>query len=130
MLERRVNLDGRAATADVPRITIGGLRMASELIRPHVVGFLDLMLKEQGKTLRVEEIEVKPSSPWSGSVLHDLNLKGRYNLLVLGLKRPAAENAPELVVNPPDNAVVGRQAFIIAMGDMKDIQRARVDAGA
>lgn len=28
MLERRVNLDGRAATADVPRITVGGLRMA------------------------------------------------------------------------------------------------------
>jgi hypothetical protein len=62
--------------------------------------------------------------------LHDLNLKGRYNLLVLGLKRPAAENAPELVVNPPDNAVVDRQAVIIAMGDMKDIQRARLDAEA
>jgi N-acetylglucosaminyldiphosphoundecaprenol N-acetyl-beta-D-mannosaminyltransferase len=29
MLERRINLDGRAATADVPRITIGGLRMAA-----------------------------------------------------------------------------------------------------
>lgn len=29
MLERRVNLDGRAATADVPRITVGGLRMAA-----------------------------------------------------------------------------------------------------
>jgi len=83
-----------------------------------------------GKTLRVEEIEVKPSSPWSGSALHDLNLKGRYNLLVLGLKRPAVENAMELVVNPPDNAMVDRQAIIIAMGDVKDIQRARVDAGA
>ena len=29
MLERRVNLDGRAATADVPRLTVGGLRMAA-----------------------------------------------------------------------------------------------------
>src|SRR3954454_21732774 len=29
MLERRVNLDGRAATADVPRTTVGGLRMAA-----------------------------------------------------------------------------------------------------
>jgi voltage-gated potassium channel len=118
------------ANATVSPSQIGGLRMASELIRPHVVGFLDLMLKEQGKTLRVEEIEVKPSSPWSGSALHDLNLKGRYNLLVLGLKRPAVENAMELVVNPPDNAMVDRQAIIIAMGDVKDIQRARVDAGA
>lgn len=29
MLERRVNLAGRAATADVPRITVGGLRLAA-----------------------------------------------------------------------------------------------------
>src|SRR5260370_9083408 len=36
---------------------IGGLRMASEMLRPHVVSFLDLMLKEQSRTLRVEEIE-------------------------------------------------------------------------
>jgi voltage-gated potassium channel len=72
---------------------IGGLRMASELIRPHVVGFLDQMLKEQGKTLRVEEIEVKAASAWAGSALQDLNLKGRYNLLVLGLKSPAGERA-------------------------------------
>jgi voltage-gated potassium channel len=118
------------ANATVSPSQIGGLRMASELIRPHVVSFLDLMLKEQGKTLRVEEIEVKSTSPWSGSALHELNLKKRYNLLVLGLKRPVAENDPELVVNPPDNAVVDRQAIIIAMGDVKDIQRARNDAGA
>jgi voltage-gated potassium channel len=108
---------------------IGGLRMASELIRPHVVGFLDQMLKEQGKTLRVEEIEVKAASSWAGSALHDLNLKGRYNLLVLGLKSPAGDKA-ELVVNPPDDAVVNKQAVIIAMGDINDVQRARQDAGA
>lgn len=118
------------ANATVSPSQIGGLRMASELIRPHVVGFLDRMLKEQGKTVRVEEIEVKAASPWAGSVLHDLNLKGRYNLLVLGLKIPAADSASEVVVNPPDNAVVNTAAVIIAMGDVKDIQRARHDAGA
>jgi voltage-gated potassium channel len=101
--------------------------MASELIRPHVVGFLDQMLKEQGSTLRVEEIEVSPSSKWAGSVLHDLNLKGQYNLLVLGLKNPAQPVGSELVINPPDHAVVPSQWVIIAMGDVKDIQRARQD---
>jgi len=118
------------ANATVSPSQIGGLRMASELIRPHVVSFLDLMLKEQGKTLRVEEIELRASSPWSGSALHELNLKGRYNLLVLGLKRPTVEDAFELLVNPPDNAKVENQAIIIAMGDISDIQRARDDAGA
>jgi voltage-gated potassium channel len=103
--------------------------MASELSRPHVVGFLDLMLKEQGKTLRVAEIEVKAASPWAGSALHDLNLKGRYNLLVLGLKRTTGEKSGELVVNPPDDAVVNKEEVIIAMGDVKDVEHARYDAG-
>jgi voltage-gated potassium channel len=118
------------ANSTVSPSQIGGLRMASELIRPHVVGFLDQMLKEQGKTLRVEEIEVKAASSWAGSALHDLNLKGRYNLLVLGLISPASDNAGELVVNPPDDAIVNQPAVIIAMGDVKDVERARQDAGA
>ena len=37
------------ANSTVSPSQIGGLRMASELIRPHVVGFLDTMLKEQGR---------------------------------------------------------------------------------
>jgi voltage-gated potassium channel len=108
---------------------IGGLRMASELIRPHVVGFLDRMLKEQGKTLRVDEILIKASSPWAGKALRDLNLKTRYNLVVLGLKSPPTEEG-ELIVNPPDDSVVDQQTVIIAIGDVKDVQRARQDAGA
>lgn len=35
---------------------IGGMQLASEVLRPHVVSFLDLMLKEQSRTLRIEEI--------------------------------------------------------------------------
>ena len=34
----------------------GGLRMASEMLRPAVVSFLDMMLREQDQNLRVEEI--------------------------------------------------------------------------
>jgi voltage-gated potassium channel len=118
------------ANSTVSPSHIGGLRMASELIRPHVVGFLDTMLKEQGKTLRVEEIEVKSTSPWAGSALQALNLKGRYNLLVLGLKRPLAGDSSDLLINPPDNSILDKEQIIIAMGDVKDIQRARRDAGA
>jgi voltage-gated potassium channel len=116
------------ANATVSPSQIGGLRMASELIRPHVVGFLDIMLKEQGRTLRVEEIEITAASAWAGSVLHDLDLKGRYNLLVLGVKLPTSEGYTDVLINPPDNSVVERQSVLIAMGDMKDIQRARQDA--
>jgi len=118
------------ASSTVSPSEIGGLRMASELIRPHVVGFLDHMLKEQDRILRFEEIEIKESSAWAGRALHDLNLKGRYNRVILGLKRLNAQNILELVINPADDTVVSRQTVLITMGDLKDVHRARLDAGA
>jgi voltage-gated potassium channel len=51
------------ANSAVSLSVIGGLRPASELIRPQVVGFLDLMLREKSRTVRVEEISVGDSSP-------------------------------------------------------------------
>jgi len=54
----------------------------------------------------------------------------RLQSLGSGLEASRRGNAPELVVNPPDNSLVDRQAVIIAMGDMKHIQRARLAADA
>lgn len=41
---------------------IGGMRMASEMVRPAAVSFLDMMLKEGKGDIRVEEVEVKTRS--------------------------------------------------------------------
>jgi hypothetical protein len=35
-----------------------------------------------------------------------------------------------LVINPLDETVIGRQTVLITMGDLKDVHRARLDAGA
>ena len=89
------------AKATVSPSHIGGMRMASEVIRPQVVGFLDLMLKDQSQTLRVEEIEVDTSSKWAGKPLSELKLHAKHNLLVLALKNAGAPTAagpkPEVV---------------------------------
>jgi len=45
---------------------IGGLRMASEMIRPTTTGFLDSMLRESGSTERFDEIAVPEGSPYVG----------------------------------------------------------------
>jgi voltage-gated potassium channel len=119
----RIAKAGANATVSVSQI--GGLRMASEAIRPHAVGFLDAMLKEQNKTVRVEDLEVATSSSWAGQRLTELDLKGRFNLLVLGLKHPTGSNLPEIVVNPSEQATVSGGGVIIAMGDMTDFERAR-----
>jgi voltage-gated potassium channel len=116
------------AKATVSPSHIGGLRMASELIRPHVVGFLDLMLKDQSQTLRVEEIEIGASSPWVGSHLSEINIHARHNLLVLAIKHSVESAAPKLWVNPPEKLVIQGGTAIIVMGDVKDIREASREA--
>jgi voltage-gated potassium channel len=117
------------AKATVSPSQIGGLRMASEIIRPHVVGFLDLMLKDQSQTLRVEEIEIDASSPCIGKSLKETEIHSRYNLLVIAVKNAGA-TAPKLWVNPPDTVVVRAGLAIIVLGDMKNIREARQAVGS
>lgn len=116
------------ASATVSPSNIGGLRMASEAIRPHVVGFLDLMLKGQSQTLRVEEIPVDAASSWVGKTLHDLMLHSRHNLLVLAIKNAGAVASQKMWVNPPSTVAVQAGAAIIVMGDVNDIREARRQA--
>lgn len=58
---------------------IGGLRMASEMIRPNVVSFLDMMLRDEER-LRIEEAIVPQVK--NGVKLSALNLASRDFLLI------------------------------------------------
>lgn len=104
---------------------IGGLRLASELIRPHVVSFLDLMLKEQSKTIRVEEISVPEGSPWAGKTLQDTEIHRRFGLLALALRKPDGETT----YNPQGNTVLVPQDVLIVMGDVNQVWKARGNSG-
>jgi voltage-gated potassium channel len=108
---------------------IGGMRMASEALRPHVVGFLDLMLREHSRTLRIEEIEIHSHSAWVGQTLQQLNLRGTYNLMVLATKGKSADGQDGIFCpNPPDDSVMMGGMIIIVMGDLHDLRKARHEA--
>lgn len=110
---------------------IGGLRLASEVLRPHVVGFLDLMLKEQSRTLRIEEVVISADSPWVGKSLGSLNLRGHYNLLPMAVKNAAVNpGSQNFWVNPPDSVALNVGLIVIVMGDVSDIRKARQDASS
>jgi voltage-gated potassium channel len=106
---------------------IGGLRLASEVLRPHVVSFLDLMLQEKSRTLRIEEILISARSPWLGQTLKQLRLQARHNLMCLAVKGPG-DSGHGFWVNPPEQLRIALGAVIIVMADVKDIRRARSEA--
>ena len=128
------------ANSTVSPNQIGGMRIASEALRPHVVGFLDLMLKEKSRTLRIEEIDVRENSAWANKRLADLALKTRFNLLPLATKDTHHRHHPNtgelqahdsrvgFVVNPPDDFLLRAGTVVIVLGDVTEIHRARTEA--
>jgi len=113
------------ANSAVSPNTIGGLRVASELVRPHVVGFLDMMLKEETKTLRVEEVSVGEGSPWVGKTIHGTELHRRFEVLALALRRPDGK----VHYNPHGETILAAGDVLVVMGDMDMIWKARESAG-
>ena len=78
----------RKAGADevVSPNAIGGMRMASVMIRPTVVNFLDEMLRVSDQTLRVEEVHVS-QTPWlTGRSLAEADIGRRTGMLVVARK--------------------------------------------
>ena len=114
----------RHAGADgvVSPALIGGMRMASELVRPAVVSFLDMMLKDRDRNLRVEEVIVPSHSPFVGRALGDLNAHARTNCMVMALKRPGSA---EYLYNPPDVTTLAGDSVLIVMGDPPGVRALR-----
>jgi voltage-gated potassium channel len=72
------------ADAAVSPTSIGGMRMASVMLRPTVVSFLDIMLRREDENLRIEELPVPPAV--AGRTLASLDLPRFRRLLLLAVR--------------------------------------------
>ncbi len=103
----------------------GGMRIASAMIRPHVVSFLDEMLKSE-KNLRVEEVPVPAGfipKPISALQLRSAN----YVLLAV------RERNGEWQFNPDQDFLIKPGFMLIAMASpvgRMEIERSLIDAAA
>lgn len=95
---------------------IGGLRMASEMVRPTVVSFLDTMLRDQGTNLRVEEVPIPEGSRIAGSTVGELQLRSVGDVLLLAIK----QGDDRWHYNPDDGFRVESGMNLIIMGSPQD----------
>ncbi len=100
---------------------IGALRMASEMIRPTAVDFLDQMLRSGDGNLRIHELKIHSHSPLAGKTILESGLKNKFDLLVLGAK----DTAGNIQFNPPPNQVMDQNTTFIIMGDIRNIKKIR-----
>lgn len=100
---------------------IGGLRMASEMIRPSVVSFLDTMLRGKEAVHRVEELHLPESSPLVGLRLDASGLLDIADVAIVAIAKPSGDYR----FNPPREQILQPHDILIAMGDIKRIETLR-----
>jgi len=106
-----------------PNVT-GGIRMASMLIRPSVVSFLDVATTAGDQmALRLEETEIPQSSRLVGKSLADARIPQRTGLIVLALKRGRGAQGP--VYNPGPELRLEAGDVMIVLGREEQIQNLR-----
>jgi len=66
---------------------IGGLRMASQMVRPVVVDFLDTMVRDHQHVMRFENVVIRPGGKADGKRLGDLGIFKSLGLAVIGVMR-------------------------------------------
>jgi len=92
--------------------SIGGMRIASVMLRPHVVNFLDAMLKVSQKTLRMEEYTVTQKTSFKDMTLGKANIGRKTGLLVVAVK----PHNDTYRFNPGADTLMKENDILIVMG--------------
>jgi voltage-gated potassium channel len=109
------------ATSVVSPTQIGGRRMASELIRPEVNEFLDQMLRDKDKNLRLEEVTVPDKSSYIGVMLKDTPIRRETRLLVVAVR----ESDRSFLYNPDPDYLIQAGTTLIVMGEAESVVKLR-----
>jgi voltage-gated potassium channel len=115
----RPKLEKAGADAIVSSQRIGALRLASEMLRPHVVSVLDVMLRQTGD-VRVQEIPVGQAA--AGKTIDELQLQRRAGVIVFAMRQAGSL---QHLFNPPSDRILKDGDVLIACADPDQIEIAR-----
>jgi len=105
---------------------IGGMRMVSEMIRPAVVTFLDMMLRERAEVLRFEEIRVKKGSSLEGMTLEEASIEKETGSLLVAVRKAGSN---KYNFNPPKKTEIQEDDVLVLIATPEIIREIEKTAG-
>jgi len=100
---------------------IGGRRMASIILRPTVVSFLDIMTRtEKDVTLRLEEVKIPQNSPLVGKSISEAEIRRQTGTLVVAIKD---EETGKIHYTPPPSSIIKKNDILLVLGEEKGINK-------
>ena len=113
--EQKFKRAGADKTVSTNRI--GGLRMASEMIRPAAASFLDVMRRDK-KGVRFEEISVSENSKIAGKTIADSGIHQGTGASVVAIKSGDAD----FLYNPRGSTVINKNDTLVVLGTVEQIK--------
>jgi len=115
-----VKLRSAGANSVVTPPRIGGMRIASALVRPHVVTFLDKMISH-GAGHRMEEIVVEEGSDLASKELAQARIFERTGLIAMAIRLPDGE----YVYNPAGGTRIEPGSILVVIGTPDQVIKLR-----
>jgi voltage-gated potassium channel len=100
---------------------IGGMRMASEILRPNVVSFLDKMLRGQDKSIRISEITIPENSKFIGKPLAEIHTLEKYGVNILALNHK--EHPNDFIYNPQLDTILQAEDTLVFIANQEQQER-------
>jgi voltage-gated potassium channel len=95
---------------------LGASRIARSLLRPDVVTFLEELMGTQRDDLRLEALRLPSACRLTGRSLKEVDLRGRYGIQVLAVKRQG-----EYIANPPSGQTLNEEDVLVVVGHTKGL---------
>ena len=116
---RKMIIAGANATVS-PNI-IGGQRLASELLRPEVMQFLDQMVRDKDRNLRLEELPVPGDSSLVGLSLRQAPIRSTANALVIAVR----DDTGTFLYNPGPDFMITAGSVLIVLAETSEVRKLR-----
>jgi voltage-gated potassium channel len=122
MVSSEGKLARAGANATVSPHRIGGLRLVTEILRPHTAEFLDSMMRGTGEgQLRFEDVEVRAGTRYEGQTLRQAPIREEANVLIVAIRGRDGR----FVYNPPADERIQSGSYIVVLGTQDGVKRLR-----
>ena len=102
----------------------GAMRMASMLLRPSVVSFLDIATRSSNLELRMEQLRIEPGADLAGSTLEEARIPLRAGLIVIATRKDG-EGEDGFAFNPSADTRLDAGDDLIVLGTEEQIEKLR-----
>jgi voltage-gated potassium channel len=101
---------------------IGGLRMASEMIRPDATSFLDTMLRDNS-SLRVEEVKIGATTSYRNKSFKQCDVLHTSGVVVVSMRKSTEQ---QFIFNPSPATVLEKNDILIVIGTPEQLTKLRI----